>query len=149
MPAYDPKKVSFTWGTVQAVQYGEDSMIKASLNEDEFSYQPSATGGGARSYNQNRSGRFEVTLKVSSPTNDGWMIQHSIDRATGAGALQASCKDVYTGQMVAAGQNVWCVKVPDIERGKTVGDVTWVFETDLMDLRQGGVPVGPTGIQSI
>lgn len=142
MPAYDPKKVSFTWGSITPKQYGTDSMIKVTFNEDQFTYTASATGSGARSLSANRSGRVEVTLLAADPANDQFMAQAAIDLATGAGSQPGLVKDLYTPAAYAFAQHLWCVKVPDMERAKAVGEVTWTFETDALDLKQGGATAG-------
>lgn len=141
MPAYDPKKVPFSWGTIVATQYGKDNLVKVAYNEDQFTYQPSATGRGARSLNGNRSGRFTVTLLATSPTNDLFMAQALADLASGAGSQPALCKDLQ-GLAYAHGDSAWCVKIPDLERAKEVGEVEWVFEVDELQISQAGAQGG-------
>lgn len=133
---FDPTKVTFVLGSITAEGYA-DSFIKAYRNEDAFSIVVSADGKVTRVRNANRSGRFEVTLKNSSPTNDLFQAQAILDEQTGGGIAPALVKDG-SGTAHAQGKNSWIVKQPDLERAKELGDVTWIIETDILDMGQGG-----------
>lgn len=142
MPAYDPKKNTFTWGSTTAQMYAAESMIEAAYNEEQFSFQPSLSGSGARSLNNNRSGTIKVHLLASSPTNDAFMAQAALDLATGAGSLAGSVVSVYQPSSKATAANLWVKKIPDLALAKQVGEVVWEFETDALDMAIGGATAG-------
>lgn len=142
MPAYDPKKNTFTWGAITAQLYAPESMIEAKYNEEQFTFQPSVTGSGARSLNNNRSGTITVHLLAASPTNDEFMAQHALDLATGAGSQAGSVSSVYLPSAKATAANLWVKKTPDMTLAKQVGEVPWEFETDNLDLVIGGATAG-------
>ena len=138
---YDPQKVSLSLGDITIVQYSTGTFIKASRNEDAFTLTVSADGTGARTRNANRSGRFEFTLLGSSPSNDDLQALAVADEQDGSGVRAAMVKDG-SGTAVARAANAWVVKVPDLERAKELGEVTWIVETDLLNLTQGGTNQG-------
>lgn len=134
---WDPTKFSIAVGSTNAVGYGDGTFIKGMRNEPTFSIRVGADGGATRVRNANRSGRFEVTLQQSSPTNDAFQAQAAIDEQSGGGVKPTFVKDA-NGNANAQGNNTWIVQIPDLERGKEAGDVTWILEADVLDLHQGG-----------
>ena len=137
MQTWDPQKFTISIAGITVVQYAPGTFIKAMRNEDAFTLTVGADGIGTRTRNANRSGRFEVTLMASSPSNDALQALAALDEASGAGVGAALVKDL-SGTAFASGQNAWVVKIPDIERAKELGEVTWIIETDLIQLSQGG-----------
>jgi len=141
MPStWNPTKFNMTVGAVTVVQFANGAFIKAMFNEDQWTLEMGADGNGARIRNANESGRFEITLLRSSPTNDELAALSLLDRETGQGIVAIQVKDGSNTQAgaVASCAGGWVVKQPDFERQKTLGDVTWVFETDKLTMVQGG-----------
>lgn len=138
MKTWDPTRFIITIGAINAVDFAKGGFIKAMYNEDAYSLQIGADGFGARIRNANESGRFEITLQKSSPTNDLLSAQALLDRQTGQGVVPVQVKDL-NGTSVALGQNTWITKVPDLERGAELGDVTWILETDRLKMTEGGM----------
>lgn len=133
---YDPQKVTVVVGNLTLIGYA-DTFVKAYRNEEIFTYVPSADGHGTRVRNANRSGRIEVTLKGSSPSNDALQTLAIQDELNGTGVKPVLVKDG-SGTALAQGQNAWIIKIPDLERAKELGDVTWIIETDILAPKQGG-----------
>lgn len=139
MAEWDPQKFTITIGSIIATQFANGTFIKASHDEDLYSYEPSASGGvGCRIRNANEAGKFEVTLLKSSPTNDLLSALSILDRATGQGVVPVQVKDG-NGAAVASAELAWVVKPADLERGKELGDVTWILQTPELKMVQGGI----------
>jgi hypothetical protein len=134
---YDPQKHTITFGPIVVTGFADGTFLKAYRNEDTYSIKIGADGNGARIRNANRSGRMEFTLLASSPSNDLLQAQAQIDELTGGGVASAFVKDG-SGTAKAHGKNAWIVKIPDLERAKELGEVTWIVETDILDVVQGG-----------
>lgn len=134
---YDPAKVSLSFGKLSVIGFSDGTMVKAYRNEDTFSIKIGGDGHGTRVKNANRSGRIEFTLKNSSPSNDQLQAIAILDELSGGGINPAFVKDG-SGTALAQGQNAWIVKIADLERAKELGDVTWIVETDLLSIQQGG-----------
>lgn len=141
MKTYDPQKVVMIIGTHTVVGYADGTFISASRNEDSVMYEPGADGGGTRVRNANKSGRFTFTLKKSSPSNDYLAVLHQLDEDSGQGIVPVMVKDNgnLQGRAIASAQNAWIVKPADFERGKELGDVEWILETDNLISSAGGV----------
>lgn len=137
MPTYDPSKVSIIVGSNIMIARGESTFVKAARNEDGFSLKMSSDGLGTRVKNPNKSGTFEITLIASSPANDLLQAQAIQDEQAGTGIVPVTVEDG-TGTAFAQGEQVWIKKIPDLERAKEDGEVTWVMETPLLNLNQGG-----------
>jgi hypothetical protein len=141
MPAFDPKKHTFTWGNIVATGYGPDAAIDCSYNEDMITFQPSLSGSGAISLNPNTSGKITITLLQSSPTNDLFMALVALYRGPGPIAYAALIKNIYFERAVASAARAWVTKIPDFQLAKEVGVVPWIFETDDLLLTLGGAAV--------
>jgi hypothetical protein len=136
---WDPQKFTITVGSIMVTQFANGTFIKASFDEDLYSYEPSASGGvGCRIRNANEAGKFEITLLKSSPSNDLLSALSSLDRASGTGVVPVQIKDG-NGAAVASAELAWVVKPADLERGKELGDVTWTLQTPQLTLIQGGI----------
>lgn len=135
---WDPTRFSIAFGSINAVGFGDGTFIKAMRNEPTFSVRVGADGNVTRVRNANRTGRFEITLQASSPTNDLMQAQAVLDEQSGGGVNATFVKDSNTKNVKAQGANSWIVGYPDLERAKEAGDLTWITETDIMDLSQGG-----------
>jgi hypothetical protein len=135
---WDPTKFVMTVGANTLQSFAAGTFIKAAYNEELFMLEVGSDGvSNCRIRNANESGRFEITLLKSSPSNDVLSALALLDRATGQGVVPCQVKDG-SGTAVALGQNSWIVKPADLERGKELGDVTWIIETDKLQLIQGG-----------
>jgi Bacteriophage KPP10, Structural protein ORF10 len=139
MRSYDPTEVTVSFNGLTIDGYGPGTFIKVSRNEDSWSLQIGNSGSGARSRNPNKSGRFEFTLLESSPANGLLSAVALADELRGEGVGEVQVKDRGTLLAKCSGQNAWIVKPPDFERAKEVGEVTWVIESDNIDVFHDGL----------
>lgn len=142
MAEWDPQKFFMTVGGITIVEYSASTFIKADFNEDQYTLEVGADGRACRIRNANESGTYEFTLLKSSPSNDLLAALAILDRQSGQGIVAVFVKDG-NGAAQAHSQNAWVRRQPALERGKELGDVTWVLETDKLELVQGGfLPLG-------
>lgn len=134
MPTYDPSKVSVQVDNNTAILKGESTFVKAAYDEDQYGKKIGADGRGTRFRNPNKGGTIEITLLFSSPTNDDLMA--IAVRTQGADVVTVQVKD-QTGNAVAHAAEAWCKKIPDMERAKELGEVTWIWDTIELDITQG------------
>lgn len=139
MQTYDPTNVNVSFNNAIISGFGPGSLIKVSRNEDTWSYQPSNSGGGARSRNPNKAGKIEITLLASSPSNGVLSAFAKADELRGEGVGAFFVKDRSTEDAKCQAQNAWIVKVPDWERAKEIGEVTWTLESESIEIDHDGV----------
>lgn len=137
MPTYNPAKVTISVGSKIVILRGESVFVKASRNKDAVGLKMSSDGIGTRVIDPDHSGRIEVTLVGSSPSNDDFQEIAQQDEDTNDGVVPVTVEDT-TGTALASCQQGWVVKIPDLEKAKEMGEVTWIIETDNLELVQGG-----------
>lgn len=137
MQTYNPQKVSLAVLGNTISGFAAGSFIKVSRAEDGFMLTIGADGSGARTRNANRSGTFEITLLASSASNDVLSALAVEDELNADGVGPTLIKDA-SGTAFASAQNSWVKKIPDLERAKELGEVTWVIESDNIDVFVGG-----------
>lgn len=137
MPTYDPSKVSIIVGSIAVIARGEATFIKAARDEDGFMKKMSSDGLGTRIKNPNQAGTIEITVLSSSPSNDALQAQALQDEQAGTGVVAVTIED-QTGTALASCEQGWIRKIPDLERAKEIGDVTWIIDTTKLTLTQGG-----------
>lgn len=135
---YDPAKhlVSFNGLTIPPA-FGPDTYLKVSRAGEGFTRQKGAGGEGGRSMNRDRGGTVELTLMANSVANDLLMAVAVADELTAVGAGPLFIKEL-NGTTKVGSMNAWIQKIPDIERAKELGTVTWVFECDDLEMFVGG-----------
>lgn len=139
---YDPQICSFTFGptgTGQSINAIEVQEMAAMYDEDAFTKTVSLDGRVVRTRNANTSGKFQLTLLNSSPTNDLLSAIANADRKSKLGTGPIQIADA-SGTARAGAGVAWITKVPDIKRAKELGaDCVWVFDCDQsFEIIQGG-----------
>lgn len=138
MQTYDPKQQTLVFNGIKLDGFAKGTFIKVSRDEDTFTYQPNNSGGGARSRNPNKAGKFEFTLQRASPSNAALMAIAVADELRGEGVGEAFVKDRTSDSAYCQAANAWVVKPPDYERENEVGDITWVIQAQEVDIRHSG-----------
>lgn len=139
MRTYDPTEVTVSYNGLTIDGYAAGTFVKAMRNGDGWTLQMGNSGSGARSRNPDKSGRLEFTLLTSSPANASLMAFAIADELSGSGVGECQVKDRGTLLGKVAAQNAWIVKIPDWERAKEVGEVTWTIETDNLQVYHDGL----------
>lgn len=136
---YDPALhlASFA-GIPFGTSFGKDAFIKASRNEDGFTLAVGVAGEAARAKNNNHSGTVEVTVMANSQICDALSAIVAADEVAGTGVAPFFLKEL-NGTSVLFAQDAWVKKLPDMERGKEAGEVTFVFECRDLKIFNGGL----------
>lgn len=139
MRSYDPTEVTMSFNGLTIDGYGAGTFIKAARNKDGWTLQMGNSGTGARSRDPDQSGTIEFTLLVSSPANALLSQIAILDELRGSGVGNVLVKDRGTATAQVKAQNAWVKKHPDWERQKEVGEVTWILETDKLQITHDGL----------
>jgi len=139
---YDPQSHDVVVDGTPIVGFAEGTFIKASFNEPQWSLKVGSDGFATRVRNANRSGKIEITLMASSPSNDYLNGLAQADRDTGAGIVPTLVKDRQGTARAQAGLS-WINQIAPLERGKDLPDITWEMETNFLEMDQGGALVNP------
>ncbi len=137
-PTYDPALHLFSFAGNILTGAGKDKFIKASRDEDSFTKHKGVAGEGGRSKNNNRGGTVEFTVLAQSQTNDILSAILAGDELLGTGVGALFLKEL-NGTTVLAASNAWLKRVPDTERGKEAGEVTWMWDCDDLEMFNGGL----------
>jgi hypothetical protein len=139
MQTYDPKKVIVSALGNAIGGFAPGTFIKVSRAEDAFMLTVGSDGIGTRTKNANRSGTIEITLMASSPLNDVLQAAAILDDATGNGVGPMQIKDLKSVTSLVHAANCWIKKLPDFERAKELGEITWTLESDDIEIVHGGI----------
>lgn len=134
---YDPKIVSCIVGGKIMSGFSDSTFIKLSKNEQAFNLKVGVDGEGTRAKSNNNSGKVEITLMMSSSSNDDLSAFALADQLSNSGAVPVYLKD-NSGRTIASALTAWVQKLPDREFTKEASSVTWVLETDELNLFIGG-----------
>lgn len=138
MKTYDPAKNLFSFSGNLITGFAPDTFIKASRNSDGFTLTKGASGEGARSKSNDRSGIVELTLLSSSQSNDILAAIAAADELAGTGTGSLYMKE-FNGTARLSGRDAWVKKQPDMERGAAVGNTVWTIEVDDLEMFNGGL----------
>lgn len=131
---YSPKLVVVNiWGALLS-GVGKDIFVSSERDEDAFMLFTGADGNSALAMNLNESGTLKITLAHTSPSNDILLAGYQKHRLTriippGGGFI----KDLNGGMLVFA-KNLWVKKLPNIQRGKDIGEVEWELASDRIEM---------------
>lgn len=134
---YDPKLVTVTVGGAIITGFSDGTFINVVRNEQTWNLKVGVDGEGTRARNNNTSGKFEIELMQSSPSNDVLSALIAADENAAAGAVPILVRDTH-GTTVASCLTAWVQKYPDVGYAKETGVRKWIFETDALNIFVGG-----------
>lgn len=134
---YDPKNVSVIVGGHIVQGYEDGTFVKVARNNDMWTTKVGADGEGARAKSNDKSGTIEITLMQSSASNDILTGYALADEINNGGQVPVLVKD-NNGTSLHAMESGWIKKMPDDERNKEVGAVTWIIESANLAMFVGG-----------
>ena len=118
--SYDPKKVNVAVDGAIITGYASDSMITATKNEDAVTTEVGCKGDVVYSENANESGTITITLQGTSSSLPRLRSLASSRKQISVTVSDANdCDDISI-----TAQKCRVVKMPDVSRGKTSGNVT-------------------------
>lgn len=135
---YDPANVIVTVNGVIMSGYAEGTFISIDRDADMWSKQIGASGEGARTKSNDRSGKITLTLMKTSDSNQVLSALALIDEQSNGGAVPVVVEEVGTKNVYVC-ETAWIKKMPtsDFAKGEA-GSREWVFETDVITLNVGG-----------
>lgn len=139
MQTYDPTEVTLSFNAVTIDGFGDGTFIKVSRNEPGWSLKIGNSGTGARSRNPNKAGKLEITLLTSSSANALLTTIALTDELSAEGVGAMFINDRSTLAARCSAENMWIIQMPDFERAKEVGTITWILETDLLNIAHDGL----------
>lgn len=134
---YNGKEVHVIVGGNLITGFATGSIAKVARNEDAFTFQANADGGGTRSKSNNRSGTITITLAQTSPSNDVLSTLALLDETANQGAVPVLVKDSL-GRSVFSAQQAWVRKLPDSDFGVESGEREWALECGDLEYFVGG-----------
>lgn len=118
--SYDPKKVNVAVDGAIITGYASDSMITATKNEDAVTTEVGCKGDVVYSENANESGTITITLQGTSSSLPCLRSLASSRKQISVTVSDANDSD----DISITAQKCRVVKMPDVSRGKTSGNVT-------------------------
>lgn len=135
---YDPALVNVSFSGLPLNGLAPDTFLKVSRSEDSFMPTVGAGGEVARAQSRNRLGEVELTLMATSQANDLLSAIANADELSGLGVGTIFIKEL-NGSTICMSESAWIKKMPDIERGKEIATVTWVFTCANLQMFIGGL----------
>lgn len=118
--SYDPKKVNVAVDGAIITGYASDSMITATKNEDAVTTEVGCKGDVVYSENANESGTITITLQGTSSS-----LPRLTSLASSRKQISVTVSDANDSDDISiTAQKCRVVKMPDVSRGKTSGNVT-------------------------
>ena len=118
--SYDPKKVNVAGDGAIITGYASDSMITATKNEDAVTTEVGCKGDVVYSENANESGTITITLQGTSSS-----LPRLRSLASSRKQISVTVSDANDSDDISiTAQKCRVVKMPDVSRGKTSGNVT-------------------------
>ena len=118
--SYDPKKVNVAVDGAIITGNASDSMITATKNEDAVTTEVGCKGDVVYSENANESGTITITLQGTSSS-----LPRLRSLASSRKQISVTVSDANDSDDISiTAQKCRVVKMPDVSRGKTSGNVT-------------------------
>ena len=118
--SYDPKKVNVAVDGAIITGYASDSMITATKNEDAVTTEVGCKGELVYTENANESGTITITLQGTSSS-----LPRLRSLASSRKQISVTVSDANDSDDISiTAQKCRVVKMPDVSRGKTSGNVT-------------------------
>lgn len=137
--SYDPSQVTVIVGGVILSGFADGDFITCEREEDNFFKRVGGDGQVGRARNANKSGSFTFTLMATSPANEQLSALLAVDDLVNDGLLVFPIA-VYdgSGKDLAVATQCWLKKLPNLVKGKEVGDREWIFDAADMKIFVGG-----------
>ena len=135
---YDPALVNISFSGLPLTGLAPDTFLKVSRSEDGFMPIVGAGGEVARAQSRNHLGEVELTLMATSQANDLLSAIANADELSGLGVGALFIKEL-NGTTLCMSESAWVKKLPDMERGKEITTVTWVFTCAELKMFIGGL----------
>lgn len=134
---FDPKNISMIVGGTTIGGFTDGTFILIERSENMWNMKVGVDGIGTRSKTNNKSGKYTITLHMSSPSNDYLSGLATTDENTNAGAVPILMRD-NLGTTVCSSLTGWVVKFANVEDAKEVTNRVWLIESNEITMFVGG-----------
>lgn len=106
--------------------------VKAAMDEDGYTFEPSTSGGGTRTKNSNQAGKFTIVLQQTSPSNAVMS-----DLAKSGDIVSCGFTD-NSGSSKHKSEAGYVVKPAESEYAKEVGEREWIIQCEVLEMDDRG-----------
>lgn len=137
MKSYSPGEISVIVDGAIISGFAEGTFINVARDEDSSTFVPSATGGGSRTKNANRAGKFTFTLQQTSESNQ---ILSDLVKADedGENVLVPVLVRDNSGADLHKAEQVFITKPADAGYAKDLSDREWILQAEVLEMNLGG-----------
>ena len=135
--SYDPKQVFVTFGVLPLSGFAEGTFISIERSGDLFEKSRGADGSIDRVNKNAFDFSVTLTLKQTSPSNDGLSAVVVADQLTNAGVFPLTVKDL-NGTTLFVAPQAWIAADPTTELADTLSSREWRFDTGPAERFTGG-----------
>jgi hypothetical protein len=137
---FRPQDVTVAFNGVPISGFADGTFVAWARNSQAYNIRVGSQGEGGRAGSGDKSGTITLTLLATSPVNGVLSALAAEDENTGNGIGLLAVKDL-SGATVILAESAWVQKRPDGELSNEVTAREWVFETDVLEIFDGGNPI--------
>lgn len=137
METYAPEEISVIADGEILSGFADGTFITVARDEDSSTYSPSGTGGGSRTKNPNKAGKFTFTLQQTSASNKKLSDLLKRDE-NGENILIPVLVRDNSGSDIHKAEQAFIMRWPDAGYAKELENREWVLQTDVLDMYLGG-----------
>lgn len=139
-PTYRPQDVTVTFNGVPISGFAPGTFVAWTRNNDTYRIAVGSAGEAGRAASGDKSGTVTVTLLQSAESNGILSALAAADELDGSGVGALVVTDL-SGLTVIAAPSAWIRKPADGELSNELTNREWVFETDELQIFDGGNPI--------
>lgn len=137
MKSYSPGEISVIVDGQIISGFAEGTFISVARDEDSSTFVPSATGGGSRTKNANKAGKFTFTLQQTSESNQALSDLLKADEDGDNSIFPVLVRD-NSGADLHKAEQVYIVKYPQSDYAKELSNREWVLQAEVLEMNLGG-----------
>jgi len=137
MKSYSPGEISVIVDGQIISGFAEGTFISVARDEDSSTFVPSATGGGSRTKNANKSGKFTFTLQQTSESNQALSDLLKADEDGDNILVPVLVRD-NSGSDLHKAEQVYIVKYPQADYAKELSNREWILQAENLEMNLGG-----------
>lgn len=135
---YDPANCTLSVNGIIISGFAAGTFINIERSADMWSKQIGASGEGARTKSNDRSGSISFTLMKTADSNKVMSALAILDENTSGGAVPVQFEENGTDNVVVA-ETAWVRKMPNSEFSNSEpGGREWVMDTDILTMAISG-----------
>lgn len=137
MKTYSPDEISVIVDGQIISGFAEDTFVNVARDEESATFVPSATGGGSRTKNANKAGKFTFTLQQTSESNQ--VLSDYINRdENGENIILPVLVRDNSGSDLHKAEQCYIVKPADSQYAKSLQNREWVLQAEVLEMNLGG-----------